>query len=210
MTMQTRPLLLTTTLLGAWLVGCGEPASLRSATEDFPMTQPAGDRVVFDFAHPEAAGDWQAVNDTVMGGVSQSAMVTTGAGAAFEGVLSLENFGGFATVRCAPGRYDFGEYDGLAVRFRGDGRNYTLFLKTNARDDGYQYQADVATRRGGWQTVRVAFRDFRPHWRGMHLALWPRLDARKVRSLGFMIADKQARPFRLEIERITAYRAQEG
>jgi hypothetical protein len=57
-------------------------------------------RPLLDFAGPEAAQQWQAVNDGVMGGVSDGRFKITDAGTLeFSGTLSLENNGGFASVR---------------------------------------------------------------------------------------------------------------
>lgn len=44
-------------------------------------------------------GYWRIVNDTVMGGRSQSRFYQQDGVGVFEGFLSLENYGGFASVR---------------------------------------------------------------------------------------------------------------
>ncbi len=45
------------------------------------------------------AEPWRAINDGVMGGISAGRMVGIDYGLSFEGELSLENNGGFASVR---------------------------------------------------------------------------------------------------------------
>ena len=62
---------------------------------------PEENRIVpFDFALPGAASGWQVVNDGVMGGVSEGTFEITDRNTlAFVGTLSLENNGGFASVR---------------------------------------------------------------------------------------------------------------
>ncbi|MBM4058506.1 MAG: hypothetical protein FJ275_09770, partial [Planctomycetes bacterium] len=58
-----------------------------------------GPRTLLDFPGPEAARQWQAVNDGVMGGVSDGRFRITDEGTLqFFGTLSLENNGGFASV----------------------------------------------------------------------------------------------------------------
>lgn len=58
---------------------------------------------LLSFAAPEAAQQWQAVNDGVMGGVSDGRFKITADGTLeFFGTLSLENNGGFASVRTRP------------------------------------------------------------------------------------------------------------
>ena len=55
---------------------------------------------LFDFTGANAAKEWQAVNDGVMGGVSAGKFkITDEKTMEFFGTLSLANNGGFASVR---------------------------------------------------------------------------------------------------------------
>src|SRR6476646_2092127 len=61
--------------------------------EDTPQT-------LFDFTGADAVKDWQTINDGVMGGVSEGKFkITDKKALEFFGTLSLENNGGFASVR---------------------------------------------------------------------------------------------------------------
>ncbi|MGB5674135.1 MAG: CIA30 family protein, partial [Gemmatimonadota bacterium] len=76
--------------------------------------------------------DWAVVNDGVMGGLSSSEFVDSGAGfAVFRGELSLDNNGGFASVRGIVPIGAMESHSGLALRVRGDGRSYQVRLRTN-------------------------------------------------------------------------------
>jgi NADH dehydrogenase [ubiquinone] 1 alpha subcomplex assembly factor 1 len=146
------------------------------------------------------------VNDGVMGGLSQSEMRFTAEGTAlFEGTLSLENNGGFASVRTIPDDFALGGYTGLAVRVKGDGHRYMLRLRTDRYLDGPAYESGFDTEAETWVTVRVPFRDFVPTFRGRRLRNMPAIDGADVRQIGLMLADKQAGPFRLEIDWIKTY-----
>ena len=58
------------------------------------------ERVLFTFDKPDAAKQWQTVNDGVMGGVSDGRFkINDDKNMEFFGTLSLENNGGFASVR---------------------------------------------------------------------------------------------------------------
>ena len=60
--------------------------------------------LVFEFTGPRAVDAWRAIDDRVMGGVSRSRLRHDLAGhAVFEGEVSLEQNGGFASVRSSPG-----------------------------------------------------------------------------------------------------------
>ncbi len=150
---------------------------------------------------------WTAVNDDVMGGVSTSVLQPTEDGTAqFAGTLSLENNGGFASVRAWLGQMDLSDFEGLSVRVRGDGRTYRLRLRTDNQFDGIAYQAQFETREGEWTEVHVPFASFRPTFRGRTPRGAGPLDPARIHQIGFMIADKQPGPFQLEIDRVLAYR----
>jgi NADH dehydrogenase [ubiquinone] 1 alpha subcomplex assembly factor 1 len=162
--------------------------------------------LLFDFSTEQALDDWTSINDAVMGGVSAGRLESTGNGTAkFTGFVSLENDGGFASVRSRPGRYDLGGYSGLRLRIRGDGRHYKVNLKTDLGADGILYRAIVETRENEWQVPRLPFEEFLPTFRGRFVQQAPRLDPSCVTSLGVMISDRQAGPFCLEIAWIGAY-----
>ena len=163
------------------------------------------DRTIVAF-RGEHTRDWRVVNDGVMGGLSQSRIEATPDGAGmFAGRLSLENNGGFASVRADVGPLDLSPFDGLAVRVRGDGRQYRLRLRTDERFDGVAYQATFDTEDGGWQTIEIPFSTFAPTYRGRTLTDVPPLDPGRIRQLGFMIAEKQAGEFQLVIEWVRVY-----
>ena len=162
--------------------------------------------LVYDFKGQDSTASWVRVNDGVMGGLSQSNLTLTPEGTAvFAGTLSLENHGGFASVRTYPYDFGLGEYEGLAFRVRGDGRGYKLRLRGDDRLDGPAYEADFETVADTWMTVQIPFADLRPTFRGRRLLNRPALEGAAVRQIGFMIADRQEGPFRLEIDWIKAY-----
>ena len=98
-------------------------------------TNPAPEEVLFDFANATNAA-WQVVNDDVMGGVSTSSFRITNGVAVFSGKVSLENNGGFASVRTLPARFDLGEASEFVLRVRGDGRRHKFTARMDSRFDG--------------------------------------------------------------------------
>ena len=81
-------------------------------------------RPLLDFAGPDAAQRWQAVNDGVMGGVSDGRFrMNPDRTMEFFGRLSLENNGGFASVRTKPTNFNIHAGDTLVVRVKGTAGN---------------------------------------------------------------------------------------
>ncbi len=155
-----------------------------------------------DFRDPSEAARWRATDDVVMGGRSASALRAGDGVGIFTGHLSLEGGGGFASVRRIDQAIDLTSCEAIVLAVCGDGRRYKLNLRTSESFDGLVYQAAFATSPGTWQTVELALTDFAPRFRGRPAA--GALDPARVRSLGLLVSDRQAGPFRLELSSITA------
>ena len=165
----------------------------------------ASEKVLFDFTTTTNSPAWQIVNDDVMGGVSTSQFqVITNGGAVFCGVVSLENNGGFASVRSSPVRQNLSGLDAFVVRLRGDGRRYKFTVRTETGFDTPIYQCAFATKRGQWEEHKLPFKDFVPTFRGRVLTDVSPLNPVKVSSVGFLISDKQDGGFKLELAWIKA------
>ena len=167
-------------------------------------TNAAADKILFDFQTATNTAAWQVVNDDVMGGVSTSSIRLTNDAAIFQGEVSLENNGGFASVRSLPTRYDLAGCETFVIRVRGDGRRYKFTARTDRSFDSAIYQTVFTTKKGEWEEHRLPLKQFVPTFRGRVLPDEPPLDAAKVTSVGFLIADKQDGPFRLEVDWVHA------
>ena len=127
--------------------------------------------------------------------------------AAFRGEVSLENGGGFASVRCDFTPRNLGFWRGLALRVRGDGRAYKLRLRDHVAAGGADYQARFGTVPGAWITVRLPFESFAPTSRGKPVPGAGPLDLASVTTIGLLVSEQQAGCFELELGWIGAYGA---
>ena len=162
---------------------------------------------LLDFDAPAEAAAWRAVDDAVMGGLSRSVFEQADPGIArFRGTVSLENSGGFASVRTPPRDWDTADATCFLLRVRGDGKTYKFTLRASDGSDGIQYQLRFTAPAGVWTDVRLPVREFVATFRGRKVPLVPSLDPATVRALGLMISDKQAGPFALLVDRIAIER----
>ena len=145
---------------------------------------------------------WRVVNDTVMGGISSSSwQVSNREEGTFSGHVSLENYGGFASVRGAVTPGYFGSATHIRVRIKGDGKVYKFCVYTHTAGPSIGYQTSIQTT-GEWQTVSLPLNEFQAKWRGRLVGDAPPAQATDVAAVGFMISDKQAGPFTLMVATI--------
>jgi NADH dehydrogenase [ubiquinone] 1 alpha subcomplex assembly factor 1 len=161
-------------------------------------------RPVLDFRDPAPAAAWASVDDRVMGGVSASRAEITPEGLVFHGTVSLAHGGGFASIRAQPREYGLAGATAFVLRVQGDGQTYKLALRTDEAFDGVQYQARFATQAGAWIDVEVPVTAFQPTFRGRAVPDAPALDPACIQVFGFLIAERQAGPFRLVVESLQA------
>jgi len=156
---------------------------------------------LLDFAGIDAAQKWQAVNDGVMGGVSEGRFkITANKTMEFSGRLSLENNGGFASVRTKPTNFNIHAGDTLVVRVKGDGREYVLNIYTKSRRMAFSYRTALPTMRDEWTEVSVPLDEFIPTSFGNRVQGMGAVEPDQINSLGFMLSDKKPGPFKLEVE----------
>jgi uncharacterized surface protein with fasciclin (FAS1) repeats len=148
---------------------------------------------------------WQTVNDNVMGGRSQGGpRITEDQTLVFAGRTSLQNNGGFSSIRSRRRGLNLGKADGIRLRVRGDGRSYKLTARMSGMSRWVSYWADFETRDGEWIDVRIPFADMIPTSYGRRLP-GPKLRPAKIESIGFMVYDKKAGDFQLEVQEVYAF-----
>ena len=161
--------------------------------------------VIFNFNSPTTSGEWTAVNDVVMGGVSNSQFeINEDSTAKFSGTVSPDNNGGFASAR-ATLLNEFKDFEGATIRVMGDGNIYSLRFRTDINFDGISYQAKFKTELGEWKECKIPLSDFKPTFRGKILSDKPKLESKNIKQIGILIADKQFGKFELNIDWIKFY-----
>ncbi|KAK3152579.1 hypothetical protein QOZ80_2BG0160930 [Eleusine coracana subsp. coracana] len=140
---------------------------------------------------------WGALDDVVMGGVSESTFQilptgseTSGPTGLFRGTVSTSNNGGFTSIRTKNFTVpeDLSAYDGIELRIKGDGRRYKLIIRTSSEWDTVGYTASFDTTKGEWQSVKIPFSSLRPVFRARTISDAPPFDASNITSLQLMFS----------------------
>ncbi|XP_022893730.1 uncharacterized protein LOC111408159 [Olea europaea var. sylvestris] len=167
---------------------------------------------------------WGALDDVVMGGVSESTFQIDPNGGengrptgVFKGVVSTANNGGFTSIRTKNFSVpeDLSAYDGIELRLKGDGRHYKLIVRTSRDWDTVGYTSSFDTIKDQWQSVRLPFSSLRPIFRARTVSDAPPFDASQIISLQLMFSkfeyDGKLNPtftegsFQLPVSSIRAY-----
>jgi len=188
------------------------PSLIAVCSTLFPMSVFAVKNSVAEFDRKESEDlGWRVVDDGVMGGLSKGKLQISKDGILnFSGKLSLENNGGFSSLRTEKLKMDLSAAAGLVTRVKGDGRTYQIRLGTEARYRGMEvsFMAEVATKKGKWVEVKVPFDQFTASFRGMKLKD-ETFNPSEVRRIGLLLGDKKPGPFNLEVDWIRTYGADE-
>lgn len=178
-----------------------------------------GEKILFDFTKSslELKEIWGAVDDVVMGGISESNIKLAGNKAIFSGIVSTENNGGFASVRSKNFSipWDLSAYEGIQLRIQGDGKRYKFIARCEGKWDGISYCYSFDTLSNCWLTINIPFKDLIPVFRAKTVRDAGNFDSSKVYAMQLMLSkfeydggynpNFQPGAFALEIESIKVY-----
>ena len=191
------------------LAACSQPkpSTVNTTSDTAPdraqaPTEVSADAKLFTFESADA-GEWEIVNDGVMGGKSKGYTSVEDGVLKFTGTLVTQG-GGFTSVRIDED-LDLSGREGLELRVRGGGRTYEVNVDDGTRMGWRQVSRRAPfTTTGEWRTVRVAFDDLQTSVHGRPVEV-PAVDLSAVERLGIFIVDGRDGPFELEVDWIGVY-----
>lgn len=149
------------------------------------------EQTLFDFTNSRSKfqSNWGAVDDVVMGGVSQSNFYLTDNQAIFTGYVSTDNNGGFASVRTRnfTPPLDLSQFEGIELHLQGDGKRYKFITRCEGQWDGISYCHSFDTIYNFSQTIRIPFQELIPVFRAKTVQA-SKFDSSKVYSLQLMLS----------------------
>ncbi|QDO93907.1 CIA30 family protein [Formosa sediminum] len=156
---------------------------------------------IFKFNKTAHTSLWTTVNDNVMGGKSSSHFSLNKVGhGVFEGDVSLEDNGGFASVKYRFNALDTAGFSKIILNVKGDGKRYQFRIKDRATNKHAYISYFTATTE--WQHITIYITDMYPTFKGQKLDL-PNFNASHIEEVAFLIANKKEEHFKLEIAAVT-------
>merc|ERR1712176_377962 len=142
-----------------------------------------------------------------MGGKSAGSFKINSGKLKFFGFISLENDGGFSSLRGQVSSLDLDKFSGLKLRLRGDGRTYKLTLHSDAvfsprYPRPVTFQSEFLTTKGQWSEITVPFATLQASFRGRRME--KTFNPKIVKSVGIILADKMQGDFEIDLDWIKA------
>ncbi len=155
---------------------------------------------LIDFNLNSSIDNWNIVNDVVMGGRSKSNFfIDSNGNATFRGTVSLDNNGGFCSIQHFFKPISLDNNKLFSIRLKGDGKKYQFRVKSD-RNDYYSYIYEFQTSKE-WETIEIPISEMYASFRGRTLDL-SNYDGSKLAEIAFLIGNKKAENFELQIDKI--------
>ena len=157
-------------------------------------------KIIYDFSKVDDLDGWYVVDDGVMGGRSKGKLkLENGGTGLFSGKISLENYGGFSSIRYYIGKLNVKKNKYITVILSGDNKYYQLRIKSS-RNDRHVYTKKFFAK-DGWQEIRIPLDSMEPYFRGQRLRM-SNFDKKYISEIGFLIGNKVRENFELKIRSI--------
>jgi hypothetical protein len=155
---------------------------------------------LFNFEKSADISNWKIVDDRVMGGRSNGSFSISPEGdGVFQGKISLENNGGFSSVRYQFNTINIDKKTTVCIKLKGDGKVYQFRIK-DERGAYYSYIYPFQTS-GEWEEVTIPLNKMYASFRGRTLNI-PNFSEKQIEEVVFLFANKKPEDFKLLIDRI--------
>lgn len=175
-----------------------------STSQNSSLNIPA-DKLLLNSEIMNTSDQWRIVNDGVMGGLSSSKAIVKDDKIIFSGTVSLENNGGFASLRSPVKDYNFEKFSGIEIKIKGDGKRYSISIKETTYFSGYFYTTSFETKKDEWIVVQIPFNQFKLYYFGKETSSNKKIPLNNIKEISLLIGDKQQGDFRAEVEYIKLY-----
>ncbi len=157
-------------------------------------------QTIFNFNKETFSNEWIVTNDVVMGGKSFGEFTVSNEGhGVFKGEVSLENNGGFSSVRYKFKKIEVFNFTSIILKIKGDCKKYQFRIKASS-SDYYSYIGAFETT-NEWQEIQISLNNMYPAFRGKTLNK-PNFKENFIEEIAFLIGNKKQENFELLIDSI--------
>lgn len=160
---------------------------------------------VIDLTNENEVSNWQSINDGVMGGLSQGRLSYIGNVSVFFGNISLENKGGFSSIKRSIKQLPAG-LDVVEIDVAGDGLTYQIRMAIFINGYRLAYKHDFTTTLDQRERIKLKLSNFKASFRGRYVDGAPELSSANIIESGFLLSHKTACSFKLTLFKIKFYK----
>lgn len=161
--------------------------------------------VKIDFGNgKDKTNDWVMISDNIMGGVSSSKLEFNEDALKLSGDISLDNFGGFSSVKTKFKKVDLSAYKGIRIRHKSNNQKFAFTLEVTQNWTLPNYKGAFSNNQQlEWEISTIYFKDFKEYQIGeptgekLNLGL-----LQNIVRMGVITTEKKEGPFSLEIDYI--------
>ncbi|MEM6632602.1 MAG: CIA30 family protein [Bacteroidota bacterium] len=155
-----------------------------------------------DFGGGQGIQSWYPVLDGVMGGLSKGKLTFEEDRMVFKGEVSLENNGGFASIKSPFGAMDLSKFKQVELRYKLTGHDFAFTFERDRRFYMPNYKLILPNESpGDWQTVTLDLSNANTYRMGRQTGNKPsQAEWASIIRIGFMSYGKSAGPYLLEVD----------
>ena len=157
-------------------------------------------RIIYDFNKKINIRDWIVVDDGVMGGLSLGKIDIDNSGnGIYKGYVSLENYGGFSSIRLSKKVKNIKEFQYIILSVHGDNKYYQFRIRSDYYDRHVYVHKFYA--KDEWQEIKIPLYNMEPQFRGRKLRM-RNFNSDSIVEFGILIGNKVNEEFSLLIDYI--------
>lgn len=148
------------------------------------------------------------ISDRIMGGVTNSTLEYTENSLVLSGTISLDNYGGFASVKTRFNTFDLSEYSGVRIRYRSTNQRFAFTLEDSRNWMMPNLKgAFGSNEQNAWTEAVINFKDFKEYQIGEPTGdALDRAQLKNIVRLGIITTEKKAGPFAIEIDYVAFFK----
>lgn len=156
-----------------------------------------------NFGNTTGGQNWSVTNDGVMGGLSKGSAYLSDSSIVFKGVVSLDNNGGFSSLRSPYQRLNLNRFDEVELRIRTSGLPFSITFSKSRRFWIPNYKYFLETKNDEWTVIRFNLEKIKEHRIGNPTGNYIRKsDIENLIGISFFNEGKKEGVFTLEVDYI--------
>lgn len=164
-----------------------------------------GQSSIIDFGNSaEKNQEWVLLSDNIMGGLTKSKIEYTNNSVLLSGNISLDNYGGFSSIKTKYESVDLSEYNGIKIKFKSTNQKFAFTLEDNQNWTQPNFKREFSPKKDDtWEELIIYFKDFQEIKIGELTGnMMKSKSLKNIVRMGIMTYEKKEGPFSLEVDYI--------